>query len=108
MKSSKFYTILASALIAALIFGQVGAGFLHNKHDAHEAIIDLDNDAPVLLNHGEHCKVCAVDWAHQFIAHNPEPVFVQEQSNFPKAHNTLPTLIPSKKETPGRAPPQAA
>ncbi|HMJ69222.1 MAG TPA: hypothetical protein VK508_10015 [Cyclobacteriaceae bacterium] len=55
----------ASLLIAALIFGQIGAGFLHTKHDAHEALIDFDQDQTVLLNHGEHCKVCAVDWLQQ-------------------------------------------
>jgi len=55
-------------LIAALTFGQVGSGFLHNKHDAHEAIADHDNGAPVLVKHGEHCKVCSVDLFNQFIA----------------------------------------
>lgn len=63
MKKSVFRKAHVLMLIAALIFGQVGAGFLHNKHDAHEAVID--SDQPVLLNHGEHCKVCAVDWVHQ-------------------------------------------
>lgn len=61
-----FNKIIAAVLISALAFGQVGAGFLHNKHDAHEAVVDVDHDVPVLLHHGEHCKVCAVDWVHQF------------------------------------------
>jgi hypothetical protein len=61
-----FNRIIAAVLVSALAFGQVGAGFLHNKHDAHEAVVDLDSNVPVLLNHGEHCKVCAIDWVHQF------------------------------------------
>jgi hypothetical protein len=72
----------ASTLIIALIFGQVGAGFLHNRHDAHEAVIDLDNDAPVLLNHGEHCKVCAIDWVSQFLAEDLKLVFEQQDYFF--------------------------
>ena len=52
-------------LIVALAFGQVGAGFFHNKHDAHETVIDLDHT--VLVPHGEHCKICSVDWVHQFL-----------------------------------------
>jgi len=108
MKRSTFHIFLASTLIAALIFGQVGAGFLHNKHDAHEAVIDLDNGAPVLLSHGEHCKVCAIDWVHQFLVQEVALEFVQEHSNFPPPHNALPTLTPAKKLTQSRAPPHAA
>lgn len=68
MNKTIFNRIIAAVLISALAFGQGGAGFLHNKHDAHEAVVDLDSNLPVLLNHGEHCKVCAVDWVHQFDA----------------------------------------
>ncbi len=64
MNLTSLHKIHALLLVTALAFGQIGAGFLHNKHDAHEAVIDLDSDHPVLVNHGEHCKVCAVDWAH--------------------------------------------
>jgi len=46
-------------LVVALAFGQVGVGFFHNKHDAHESIADFDHT--VLVKHGEHCKICAVD-----------------------------------------------
>lgn len=55
-------------LIVALAFGQVGAGFFHDKHDAHEAVSDLDRT--VLVEHGEHCKVCSIDWVHQFLVSN--------------------------------------
>jgi uncharacterized protein YuzE len=53
-------------LIVALAFGQVGVNFLHNRHDAHETVIDLDHT--VLVKHGEHCKVCAIDLVHQILA----------------------------------------
>jgi hypothetical protein len=67
MNKTMFHSIIAAMLVSALVFGQVGAGFLHNKHDAHEVVIDLNSDHPVLLSHGEHCKVCAVDWVSQFV-----------------------------------------
>jgi hypothetical protein len=65
MTRTLFHKTYSSLLIAALIFGQVGAGFLHNKHDAHETVVAFDKHQTVLLNHGEHCKVCAVDWLQQ-------------------------------------------
>jgi hypothetical protein len=66
MNRSIFHKAYSLMLIIALAFGQVGAGFFHNKHDAHETVIDLDHT--VLLPHGEHCKICSVDWVHQFVA----------------------------------------
>lgn len=90
MKST-FHKAHALMLVAALIFGQVGAGFLHNKHDAHEAVVDLPSDQPVLLNHGEHCKVCAVDWVSQFVGEVFEFEVVRIDSNFlPPADVTSP------------------
>lgn len=65
MNKSAFHSASLLLLTAALIFGQVGAGFFHNKHDAHEAVADLDHT--VLVQHGEHCKICSVDWVHQFV-----------------------------------------
>lgn len=62
MNRTLLHKIIAALLVSALAFGQVGAGFLHKTHDAHEAVIDLEGGQPVLLNHGEHCKVCAMDW----------------------------------------------
>jgi hypothetical protein len=65
MEISLIHKVQVLMLISALMLGQVGAGFLHNEHDAHEAVVDRDSNHPVLLEHGEHCKVCAVDWVHQ-------------------------------------------
>ncbi len=66
MNGSTFHKVGLLLLTAALMFGQVGAGFFHNKHDAHQTITDLDNT--VLVPHGEHCKICSVDWVHQFVS----------------------------------------
>lgn len=82
MNNTPFHKAHALMLIAALIFGQVGSGFLHNNHDAHEAVINLSFDQPVLLNHGEHCKVCAVDWVSQFVGEVFEFDVVKVDSNF--------------------------
>jgi len=92
-------------LTAALIFGQVGAGFFHNKHDAHETVIDL-NDT-VLVPHGEHCKICSVDWVHQFVAGEFDFDFLQEQ----KVSFLIFDIIESPDSvilySDGRAPPKA-
>lgn len=95
-------------LIAALMFGQVGSGFLHNKHDAHEEIVDLDSKLPVLVKHGEHCKVCSVDLFAPFINSTFSVGFPEEaQHSFESAAvNSLTdtTLILNS----GRAPPIVA
>jgi hypothetical protein len=97
---------LSIALTIALLFGQVGAGFFHNKHDAHEAVVDLDQT--VLVPHGEHCKVCAVDWVHQFVASSFEIVSVEEAFNFPKPISSYSFLDFSRHLTKDRAPPVIA
>ncbi len=65
---TKWLAIQAFLLIVCLFFGQLGKGFLHNRHDFHESfsVTPLDHEA-VLLAHGEHCKVCAIDLFHQFV-----------------------------------------
>lgn len=82
MNRTALNRIIAALLVSALAFGQIGAGFLHNKHDAHETIVDLATDQPVLLNHGEHCKVCAVDWMHPAEPVNYEAGTVAFENSF--------------------------
>lgn len=77
MKNAQLHKINIMLLTAALIFGQVGAGFFHNKHDAHQTIVDLDKT--VLVEHGEHCKICSVDWVHQFINESFEFESLEDQ-----------------------------
>jgi len=48
-------------LIAALGLSQIGAGFFHNKHDAHKNTVVLDAGEFAIQEHGEHCKLCAID-----------------------------------------------
>lgn len=48
-------------LICALLFGQVGVSFMHDIHDAHGRPIELADGQEAIQQHGEHCKVCAVD-----------------------------------------------
>jgi len=103
MNKTAFHRAQLLMLVAALVFGQVGAGFLHNKHDAHEAIVDMDH--PVLVNHGEHCKVCAVDWVHQFVGSYFDIVLAEEINIFPKPVSFYSSLNPSRLLTKDRAPP---
>jgi hypothetical protein len=77
MSKTVFHKAYSLMLIIALAFGQVGAGFFHNKHDAHETVVDL-NDT-VLVPHGEHCKICSVDWVHQFVCGDFDFEFLEEQ-----------------------------
>jgi hypothetical protein len=87
----------------ALIFGQVGAGFFHNKHDAHETVIDLNST--VLLPHGEHCKVCSVDWVHQFLASGFDIGSVEEEHISYEPVRVYSIINSSRLLTNDRAPP---
>jgi hypothetical protein len=89
-----------------LIFGQVGAGFFHNKHDAHETVIDLDHT--VLVAHGEHCKICSVDWVHQFIASVFQFEEVEQVHNIHNSTLYYSLISSSQLLTKDRAPPIGA
>lgn len=93
-------------LIIALAFGQVGAGFFHNKHDAHGSITDLDHT--VLVAHGDHCKICSVDWVHQFLneTFEFEPLEGHPQSFY--VTEILPVVDSIILSENGRAPPTRA
>jgi len=103
MNKALFHKIYSLLLIIALAFGQVGAGFLHNKHDAHEAVADLDHT--VLVNHGEHCKVCSVDWVHQFVASYFDIGSVEAEHNRVEPVLCYSIIDPSRLLTKDRAPP---
>jgi hypothetical protein len=93
-------------LMAALIFGQVGAGFFHNTHDAHKAI--TEHSRTVLVPHGEHCKICSVDWVHAFVGVSFDLGSVEEKRN--SQEPVLAYSIPSSPRllTKDRAPPVVA
>jgi len=48
-------------VLGSLLLGQVGAGFFHNKHDAHKITRVLAPGEYAIQEHGEHCKLCAID-----------------------------------------------
>jgi len=106
MNQSVFHKIQSIVLITALAFGQVGVGFFHNKHDAHESVIDLDRT--VLVKHGEHCKVCAVDLAHQVIAPDLDIQLAEIASSTPVAFDYISSTLFSRPLTKDRAPPAFA
>ncbi len=107
MKKSKFHSSYAALLIVALLFGQIGAAFLHNEHDAHETTIEagFDLHQEVLLPHGEHCKVCAVDWVHQFLAASFKTTEEIRTNEFPVPRILVSLADPSLPSSLGRAPP---
>jgi hypothetical protein len=90
---------------AALLFNQVGLNFFHDRHDAHEFHVAIQKDQTVLLNHGEHCKVCSVEVLFNIVL----PVSVE--LNFPVDNPTFveqvfpePVVVFTSFQ-PGRAPP---
>lgn len=106
MNKTVFNRAYSLVLIVALAFGQVGTGFFHNKHDAHEAVIDLDHT--VLVEHGEHCKICSVDWVHQFVISTLELPLVETDHNVAQTFFSYPLIDFSQSLTRDRAPPVIA
>ena len=53
-------------LLASLLFTQVGGGYFHNKHDAHKHTNLLAAGEYAIQEHGEHCKLCAIDLIHLY------------------------------------------
>jgi hypothetical protein len=106
MNKAIFHRIQSILLIVALAFGQVGVNFLHNKHDAHETVIDLDHT--VLVKHGEHCKVCAVDLTHQVLAPDLNIELAQTEATTPVAFDYASFTSFSRLLTKDRAPPAFA
>jgi hypothetical protein len=105
MSKTVFHKAYSLMLIIALAFGQVGAGFFHNRHDAHETVVDL-NDT-VLVPHGEHCKICSVDWVHQFVGSYFNIGSVEEKGNFPEPVLVYSIFASPRLLTKDRAPPVA-
>src|SRR5688572_30212828 len=66
MKARLHTILLLWILTAGLLFSQIGAGFFHNKHDAHKETHLLGAGKFAIQEHGEHCKLCAVDLIHLY------------------------------------------
>jgi hypothetical protein len=65
---ARFHTLLLLwILTGGLLFSQVGAGYFHNKHDAHKETHILDAGKFAIQEHGEHCKLCAIDLIHLYL-----------------------------------------
>ena len=106
MTRTIFHRIQSLMLIVALAFGQVGVSFLHNKHDAHETVADFDHT--VLVKHGEHCKVCAIDLAHEISAPNLNIELAQTESTTPVVFDYTSFTFFPRPLTKDRAPPVVA
>ena len=61
MKMRLHTLMLMWTLVTGLLFSQVGAGYFHNKHDAHKNTHILASGHYAIQAHGEHCKLCAID-----------------------------------------------
>jgi hypothetical protein len=61
VKIRPFHIAASLFLAASVLFSQVGLGYFHDKHDAHEHIDQAHKDQTQLHKHGEHCKVCSID-----------------------------------------------
>lgn len=103
MNRSSFHKVNLWLLAAALIFGQVGAGFFHDKHDAHESIVDLNHT--VLVRHGEPCNICSLDLVHEFLGSGSDVIWVQQQRVVFEPTLSYSTISSSRLLTKDRAPP---
>jgi hypothetical protein len=106
MNRSFFLRAYSLMLIIALAFGQVGVGFFHNKHDAHETVVDMSHT--VLLPHGDHCKVCSTDWLHHFIGSDSRIETTHEQHEIFNKVVLISFLSFSQSRASDRAPPVIA
>lgn len=95
---------LSILLISSLGLSQIGAGFFHNKHDAHENAVLLDEGEFAITAHGEHCKLCAIDL---ITLYNESPEYHQVEATIQRQF-ILPIISKvsvSKAFASGRAPP---
>jgi hypothetical protein len=106
MSKAVFHRAVALMLMIALSFGQLGVNFLHNKHDAHESVVDFDHT--VLVKHGEHCKICAVDLAHEILAPALCIALAQTETTTPVVLDYTSLISFSQLLTKDRAPPAFA
>ena len=98
---------LSLLLISSLGLSQVGAGFFHNKHDAHKNTVVLSDGEFAIQEHGEHCKLCAIDLITLFNAAD-EFLIVQETA---QSSYLLPEVVlvsSTKTFAKDRAPPVSA
>jgi len=82
--------IAISVLVGScLLFGQLGAIYLHTRHDEHKAEVGKTENT-VIIAHGEHCKICAVDVFNQqfeavvnsYLVYHSPSVFAYQQEIF--------------------------
>lgn len=107
-RERKWMKAQAWLVIITLLFGQLGVGFLHNRHDFHEKVsFSTTEHGDVLLPHGEHCKVCAIDLFHQFVTNTTwiAQEFLVANTAFVQSTSDYQLLVLF--ETQGRAPPVA-
>jgi hypothetical protein len=70
VKKSVFHIISALFLISSLLFTQLAVNFFHRNHNVHQvkAKDSVKNDRAELNLHGDHCKVCTIDFFnHAFV-----------------------------------------
>lgn len=76
MKAPFYLKVVGWTLCGVLLFTQIGAGFFHNKHDAHKHTVELAQGDFAISEHGEHCKLCAIDLITLYNV-SPEVVKIQ-------------------------------
>lgn len=105
MKVSKTISrLFALQFTVALLLSQVGTGFFHNRHDAHQNTQKLATSQSAIQEHGEHCKICAIDLITLFVE-NADPLAETRTVADAQLPSYEPTAIPTVNCFQGRAPP---
>ncbi|MBS1681931.1 MAG: hypothetical protein JST48_09480 [Bacteroidetes bacterium] len=94
VKGRILYSVSSAFLIGALCFAQIGVNFFHRNHEVHQnksITAPLKGDRAAVQKHGEHCKVCAIDFFnHSFVGsesiHFVLPLFNLNQYQAHVAH----------------------
>jgi hypothetical protein len=79
LNKRRLHIVLSGFLIANLLFSQIVINLLHDRHDAHEATIELPDGKASIQKHGEHCKVCSLDIHFKLFKNNPFRLAPQQQ-----------------------------
>lgn len=88
-----------------LLFSQVGLGFFHDKHDAHEHVDWSSRDQTQLHKHGEHCKLCSIDLFSSLFVESVDRLCEPVQDTSVSCPLNIGFDSISNSLSPGRAPP---
>jgi hypothetical protein len=93
-------------LIANLLFSQVAINLLHDAHDFHQPVTELQKKgAATVQTHGEHCKVCGLEAMFHLFHQQQDKLQIRTCNNLEKSIDIVADLSSVHPFVNGRAPP---